>query len=107
MSLHSSKGLSAKLVVITSCIEGWLPSLTTGLEGAAADRELEEQRRLFYVALTRTTDTLVLSSFRQIGVRDARRMGIQSVHQLGGQLIVTASRFFNELGPIAPAPRLG
>jgi DNA helicase II / ATP-dependent DNA helicase PcrA len=107
MSLHSSKGLSAKLVVVTSCVESWIPSRSRGMEGLETDRELEEQRRLFYVALTRTRDTLVLSSFRRIGVREAKQMVIQSDIQRGGQLVITASRFLNELGRSAPNPRRG
>ena len=45
MSLHSSKGLSAEMIVIMSAVEGLIP-----LESA---RNVEEQRRLFYVAITR------------------------------------------------------
>ena len=44
MSLHAAKGLSAKVVIIMSAVEGLLP-----LDG----KDLEEQRRLFYVAITR------------------------------------------------------
>lgn len=45
MSLHASKGLSAEMIVIMSAVEGLIP-----LESA---RNVEEQRRLFYVAITR------------------------------------------------------
>jgi DNA helicase II / ATP-dependent DNA helicase PcrA len=107
MSLHSSKGLSAKLVLVTSCIEDWIPSLDTKLSGDAAVRDLEEQRRLFYVALTRSTHKLVLSSFMWIGFADAKLMGIKSFRRQKGGLRVQASRFLDELGPEAPLARAG
>lgn len=107
MSLHSSKGLSAKLVVVTSCVESWIPSLDPELNGQAALRELEEQRRLFYVALTRSTDSLVLTSFRQMPIRDAARMNLERRRTVRNQVIVNASRFMNELGLAAPRARVG
>ena len=63
---------------------------------AKAARE-EEHRRLFYVALTRTTETLILSSVTFIPVQQAyeMRLGV-----MGGA--VQASRFMNELGPTHP-----
>lgn len=44
MSLHASKGLSAPLVIIMSAVEDLIPF---------RDKPIEEQRRLFYVAITR------------------------------------------------------
>lgn len=63
MSLHAAKGLSAKMVIIMSAVEGLIP-----LNNAS----IEEQRRLFYVAITRCKGgkkgeylgTLIISAFR-------------------------------------------
>ena len=102
MSLHKSKGLTAKLVVVMGCIEGMIPRIDYTAPQADRQRSLEEQRRLFYVALTRTTETLILSSVTHIPVQQAFQMGLGVA---GGQ--VQASRFINELGPTRPAPIAG
>jgi superfamily I DNA/RNA helicase len=107
MSLHKSKGLTARLVVVAGCVEGWIPSLGGDLTGDEARRDLEEQRRLFYVALTRSTDALILSSFRSLPSPLAHRMQVRVQTRQGGRAYVQASRFLAELGPSAPAPRLG
>ena len=100
MSLHKSKGLTANLVVIVGMIDGLLP--TTIRESPAADQEqMEEQRRLFYVALTRTRRALVLSSGRRMRTDLARRMGMFRVPP--GPIINSAvSRFIGEVTPPAP-----
>jgi DNA helicase II / ATP-dependent DNA helicase PcrA len=105
MSLHKSKGLTAKYVVVASCVEGWIPTLDRRLQGAPADRDLEEQRRLFYVALTRTKETLVISSFLGMPVQTAHQMQVSFSGQSGGRAKCLASRFLGELGPSAPRPR--
>ncbi|MCY3930451.1 MAG: ATP-dependent helicase [Acidobacteria bacterium] len=105
MSLHKSKGLTRKIVVVTSCCQGLIPTRAKELQllrFESREQELEEQRRLFYVAITRCTKVLVLSSFRRIDYADAKRM---NVHAPGG--MTTASRFIRELGPTAPRSRPG
>jgi DNA helicase II / ATP-dependent DNA helicase PcrA len=62
MSLHKSKGLTAECVVVTGCIGGALPKIDPNLSLAEQNRLIEEQRRLMYVAITRTKKTLLLSS---------------------------------------------
>lgn len=102
MSLHKSKGLTAKLVVVMGCIEGMIPRIDFDSPQAEQQRSLEEQRRLFYVALTRTTETLILSSVTNIPVQQAYQMGLGVA---GGR--VQASRFVTELGPTRPNPIAG
>ena len=46
LSLHAAKGLSAHLVIIMSAIDDLMPI-------GNAPEQIEEQRRLFYVAITR------------------------------------------------------
>jgi len=53
MTLHASKGLEFANVWILGCEQGVLPSYRS--------HELEEERRLFYVGMTRAKSQLVLS----------------------------------------------
>jgi superfamily I DNA/RNA helicase len=101
MSLHKSKGLTARVVIVMGCIEGMIPRIDFDDPVAEQRRSLEEQRRLFYVALTRTTETLALSSVLYIPPQQAYAMGIVGA---GG---VQTSRFINELGPTRPAAIAG
>ena len=56
MTIHASKGLEFKNVFITRIVDGIMPS------GKVKTQEgLEEERRLFYVAITRAKDKLYLS----------------------------------------------
>jgi DNA helicase-2/ATP-dependent DNA helicase PcrA len=104
MSLHKSKGLTANLVVVAGCIEGLIPTIQTGLPPQDDRRMLEEQRRLFYVAITRTTGILVLSSITSLPCAEAFKMGAKVQIRRRGQTPVPtiASRFLTELGPSRP-----
>jgi DNA helicase-2/ATP-dependent DNA helicase PcrA len=67
-TLHGSKGLEYSVVFLIGCEEGYLPHART-IDSRATDVEspdsgtasLEEERRLFYVGVTRARDRLVLS----------------------------------------------
>lgn len=108
MSLHKSKGLTADLVVVAGCIEGLLPMLPDGLTGQELDRVIEEQRRLFYVALTRSTQTLIISSATTLPRALAYKMRARiSGPRRGVNTRSIASRFIDELGPSRPVPIAG
>ncbi|WP_425553195.1 3'-5' exonuclease [Hymenobacter algoricola] len=104
MSLHKSKGLTAKCVIIIGCTAGVLPFVKPkeGMTAAQRLRIIEEQRRLFYVALTRTTKTLVISSAAAMLKADARRTGNTSsavrAGGAGGTASLNPSPFISELG---------
>jgi DNA helicase II / ATP-dependent DNA helicase PcrA len=103
MSLHKSKGLTAKLVVVAGAVEGWVP--TVDLRGGARETDVvEEQRRLFYVALTRPTRRLILSTFLRMPLAIAHRMQVRITRRTASRATCVASRFFRELGPDAPRP---
>jgi len=79
MTLHSAKGLEFPLVFITGLEEGLFP-ISRALEHEA---DLEEERRLFYVGLTRACRHVILSYVQ-------RRMRF-------GELLSIKSRFVDEL----------
>lgn len=107
MSLHKSKGLTADMVIIVGCIEGLIPFVKSDTPALEQQRLLEEQRRLFYVAITRTKRTLVLSSVTQLPRDLAFRMNAR-VQSLNRDYVSTlASQFLQQLGPSRPVAMTG
>ena len=102
MSLQKSKGLTAKCVIVVGCMEGALPVLHSNYSQQERQQAYEEQRRLFYVALTRTTETLVVSSAATGGFGDVVAMGISPTRTVRGVSNIHSSPFVSELGPSAP-----
>lgn len=113
MSLHKSKGLSSPVTIIAGCVQGLLPraapDILTPLESG---QYLEEQRRLFYVGLTRVKaapadgkpGTLILTYSQEMSAADALAVGIKPAYTQFGTAHLVASQFIGELGPSAPAP---
>jgi DNA helicase-2/ATP-dependent DNA helicase PcrA len=78
MTVHQAKGLEWPVVFLFSTVEGRFPSKMVGRElnwcGIPRDLfdvrryegDLEDERRLFYVAITRARDALVVSYFRRM-----------------------------------------
>ena len=63
MTIHASKGLEFPVVFIAGCEEGLIPHGRAVDEGG--QQAVEEERRLFYVAITRARDKLYISACRQ------------------------------------------
>ena len=61
MTMHAAKGLEFPTVFIIGCEEGIFP----GLRCIGEPDEMEEERRLCYVALTRAREHLILTCARQ------------------------------------------
>ena len=59
MTIHQAKGLEYKVVIVAGCNEGILPTLKLDYTS------LEEERRIFYVAITRAKERLYLLSSRK------------------------------------------
>ena len=110
MSLHKSKGLTLHSVFLAGCNRGWLPLVDGDLQGEPARKSKDEQRRLFYVAITRCTHTLVISSFLRVPVQLASGTKLYFTGQpVGPARLVQAepSEFMGELGPNAPRAIVG
>ena len=54
MTMHAAKGLEFPIVFITGCEDGYIPY-------HHVDTDTDEERRLFYVAMTRAMDQLYLT----------------------------------------------
>ena len=116
MSLHKSKGLSAPVTIIAGCVQGLLPRLPKeNLSDTQRALHLEEQRRLFYVGITRVKAVpdqhkpgkLIMTYSQQMPKSDALRAGIRPARLAYDQAVLHASQFINELGPSAPDPVCG
>jgi DNA helicase-2/ATP-dependent DNA helicase PcrA len=70
MTLHSAKGLEFSEVFVAGLEEGFLPHS----QSAASDEEVEEERRLLYVGMTRARERLTLTHARRRLVYGETRM---------------------------------
>ena len=84
MTIHASKGLEFPVVFIAGAEEGLIPHGRAVDEGG--DAAVEEERRLFYVAITRARDKLLISSCRS---RRRQNSAVES----------QPSRFLDEIPP--------
>ena len=114
MSLHASKGLSAKFVIMASMIDELMPFIPE--DTIDIQKTIEEQRRLFYVAMSRCRSSerdyqgrLIISSFVWIYGIDAAKMRIpmNEPRNTRNHIKVSASRFINDFGRTAPKTILG
>jgi DNA helicase II / ATP-dependent DNA helicase PcrA len=103
MSLHKSKGLTADLVIVAGAIQGCIPRIERDLTRVEEQRFHEEQRRLFYVAITRPRKILIISSARALPRSAAYRMGVPVRGQNPDMARTIASVFIDELGADRPA----
>ena len=62
LTLHAAKGLEFRVVFVTGCEDGVLPFKW---QDETADEELAEERRLFYVGMTRAKERLFLLHARK------------------------------------------
>jgi DNA helicase-2/ATP-dependent DNA helicase PcrA len=65
LSVHASKGLEYPIVFITGLEEGIFPHSRSLINANNSKEELEEERRLMYVAVTRAEDKLFLTFARR------------------------------------------
>lgn len=101
MSLHASKGLTSKVTIISTIVDSLIPNIDARQTPEQQERSLREQRRLFYVAVTRPKEILVLSSPARISAPMAPQIGVR----LNPDGRTFPSRFLREIG--ARPTRLG
>lgn len=89
MTIHSAKGLEFKVVFVVGLEEGLFPSFRS-LE---SDEDIEEERRLMYVALTRAEEVLFITN--------AKRRTIY-----GNTNYTLPSRFIEEMGDTIEKPEV-
>lgn len=89
MTLHGAKGLEFPAVILAGVKQGALP-----LESSARPADVEEERRLFYVGMTRAREELILTTTREPSCfvdelpdsvsreKDARRKATPAAEQL-------------------------
>jgi len=84
MTLHAAKGLEFSCVFIVGCEEGLIPYTLSGKEN-----DLEEERRLFYVGMTRAKNDLFLTGARsrRIFGRMRRREKSPFIKQIEEELV--------------------
>jgi DNA helicase II / ATP-dependent DNA helicase PcrA len=84
-TIHSAKGQEWKVVHVLNCVDGCIPSdMATG-----RDADIEEERRLLYVAMTRAKDHLTLMLPHRFYVRRQSGAGDRHVY-------AARSRFLTE-----------
>lgn len=107
MSLHKSKGLTSRVTIVSGCTHGLIPFVNFDESPDEAAATLLEQRRLFYVAITRCSETLVVSSVIRMRRDFAWKIGARVAPGRGADAPTIASQFIDELGPSAPASKRG
>ncbi len=61
MTLHNAKGLEFKVVFMVGLVEGVFPHIKVLREAENKPDKIEEERRLFYVGVTRAKEELILT----------------------------------------------
>ena len=114
MTMHSSKGLEFPHVFLVGFEDGLFP----GMKAIGDMEEMEEERRLCYVAITRAKETLTISHARQrmlygrtnaaMASRFLRELPQDEIQKKGGYASVQSSISFDYRKPTATewtAPR--
>ncbi len=110
MTLHSAKGLEFPLVFLVGLEEGLLPHARVFDSGKADD--IEEERRLCYVGVTRARDELIMTcansrtQFGQIGYNPPSRfldeMGLMVAGGFGADQPASSSSYTDDFYPDEP-----
>src|SRR5262252_481496 len=101
-TIHSAKGQESTSVFILNAVDGCIPSdLSTG-----STAEIEEERRLLYVAMTRAKDHLHLIVPQRFFANQQRSNGDRHMYAARTRFIPSAilDRFASCAWPVAAAP---
>ncbi|MGV8935521.1 MAG: ATP-dependent helicase [Allorhizobium sp.] len=90
-TIHSAKGQEWKSVFVLNCVDGCIPSDL----GVGTTAEVEEERRLLYVAMTRAKDSLHLVTPQRFFTHGQNSQGDRHVYAARTRFIpVTLLQFF-------------
>ena len=99
-TIHSAKGQEWKSVLVLNAVDGCLPSDL----GTGKNAEIEEERRLLYVAMTRARDHLHVIVPQRFFVHGQRSNGDRHLYASRTRFIpVQVARPFRMLRLVAPA----
>jgi DNA helicase-2/ATP-dependent DNA helicase PcrA len=95
-TIHSAKGQEWNAVYLPNAVDGCMPSdMATGRED-----DIEEERRLLYVAMTRARHHLALITPQRFYVRQQRRGGDSHIHAMLTRFIPgKVARLFEHVNP--------
>lgn len=79
LSIHASKGLEFKEVYVIDLMDGRFPNRKLMSKGGS----IEEERRLFYVAVTRAKDILYLSFAKYDKIKKLSFVASPFLHEAG------------------------
>lgn len=106
-TLWGAKGVTAEHVYVLGLCDEAIPGARRE-EYPGTDRDYEEeQRRLFYVSITRSKKTLVLSRGKSIRKGDALRIGLSVGYRGGFWVDLTMSRFLRDIIKFLPRAQPG
>jgi DNA helicase-2/ATP-dependent DNA helicase PcrA len=99
-TIHSAKGQEWKSVQVLKCVDGCIPSdMSTGRA-----EDIEEERRILYVAMTRAKDHLALMLPQRFYTRQQSEAGDRHVYASRSRFLTNAvcRLLEHETWPIAP-----
>jgi len=106
-TLWGAKGVTAEHVyILGACREALPGERRPDYPGTDADYE-DEQRRLFYVSITRTKQTLVISRALRVGRGQAKQLGLSVTTGNRFWANLTMSPFFHEIMDVLPTAVAG
>lgn len=101
-TLWGAKGVTADHVYILGVCKEAIPGTRREEYPGTEAEYLEEQKRLFYVSITRTKQTLVLSRARELSRGDAMRLGLANPNRAGRVVALTMSPFMRDIIALLP-----
>lgn len=96
MTIHSAKGLEFPIVYLAGMEDGLFPSYMSISTGDESD--IEEERRLCYVGITRAKETLIMSAARMRTVRGETQMNRTSrfVREIPKELLAESAQMLKK-----------
>jgi DNA helicase-2/ATP-dependent DNA helicase PcrA len=118
MTVHKAKGLEYRVVFVASCVDQKfplrrradplpLPAALLKSDISQGDAHLMEERRLFYVGMTRAKDHLILTSADDYGAGTTRKLSrfvVEALDLPAPRIRAVRSSPFETIAAAAPVP---